>query len=95
MLLQLQLQLTDGLSLCYQAAEKLAFAVLVLNHTAALLDQDQDRDQEHDQEQDQDQDRDQEQGLALWDQNAVDSFVNLISQQADGLRSCVSSGFPS
>ncbi|XP_075896628.1 interferon a3-like [Nelusetta ayraudi] len=53
------------------ATDKLAFAVLVLNHTAALLDQDQ------------------EQGSAPWDQNTVDSFLNLITQQADGLHSCI------
>lgn len=56
----------------HQAEDKVAFVAQMLNHTAALFNQDH--------------------SSASWEKNTVDNFLGLITQQADGLRSCVSSG---
>lgn len=54
----------------FQAEDKLAFTVQILNETSALFEEDH--------------------SSASWEENTAENFVNVITQQADGLRSCVS-----
>lgn len=54
----------------FQAEDKLAFTVQVLEEVAALFEEDHS-------------------SAASWEESTVEDFVNVVTQQADGLRPCV------